>query len=122
MILLFNSPTNVALGSLVYLSIMGESLVIINSYETAIDLLEKRSSLYSDRIQLPSSVFIGFTDVVASAAYASDRFREQRRMITQVVGTRALVEQLWPGQKDAINKFLPRLLEDPEHFIDHLRT
>lgn len=104
------------------LSIMGQPLAIVNSYETAIDLLEKRSSLYSDRPQPVSLVFVGFTKVLPSTSYTDGRFKEQRRMITQVVGTRALVEQLWQAQKGVVSKFLSRLSKDPENFVEHLRV
>ena len=42
-------PLMSPLGGLVMLSIMGQPLAIVNSYETAIDLLEKRSAIYSSR-------------------------------------------------------------------------
>lgn len=48
--------TNVVnLGDLVHLSALGQSIVIINSYEVANELLSKRAALYSDR---PKSVLL----------------------------------------------------------------
>ena len=38
-------------GSVCYLNIMGQSFVFLNTYEAAVDLLEKRGSIYSDRMQ-----------------------------------------------------------------------
>jgi hypothetical protein len=39
-----------ALGSdLIYLNILGLSIVVLDKYETAIDLFEKRSGIYSGR-------------------------------------------------------------------------
>lgn len=32
---------------------MDKSLIILNSHEAAVDLLDKRSSIYSDRPKLP---------------------------------------------------------------------
>lgn len=37
------------IGDLVYLENLGKSLLIVNSYETAVELLGKRSAIYSSR-------------------------------------------------------------------------
>jgi len=36
-------------GPITYLNMMGQSVIVINDHKTAIDLLEKRGSIYSDR-------------------------------------------------------------------------
>ena len=36
-------------GPLVYLNVMGQPVLVINDHKTAVDLLEKRWSIYSDR-------------------------------------------------------------------------
>ena len=43
----------VCLGEIIYLDILGKELVLLNSEKVANDLLDKRSSIYSDRPQLP---------------------------------------------------------------------
>ena len=40
-------------GDLVYLQVLGHRFVFANSYKTAIDLLDKRSLIYSNRPRLP---------------------------------------------------------------------
>jgi hypothetical protein len=37
-------------GPLTYLSMLGRSALIINSHEVAVDLLERRKRIYSDRV------------------------------------------------------------------------
>jgi len=37
-------------GSVFYLNVMGQGLVFLNTSEAAVDLLEKRGSIYSDRL------------------------------------------------------------------------
>ena len=47
-----NSPQNVLIhhsGELMYISVFGQGILVINSQRVAVDLLEKRSSIYSDR-------------------------------------------------------------------------
>ena len=36
-------------GELVYLNIFGQGLLFVNSHEAAVDLLEKRGAIYSDK-------------------------------------------------------------------------
>ena len=42
-----------ALGDLLYLEILGQKILVINSEEIAEELLDKRSQTYSDRPQVP---------------------------------------------------------------------
>jgi hypothetical protein len=42
-------------GDIVYSHLLGQHIVVINSEKVAIELLEKRSSNYSDRPDLPTN-------------------------------------------------------------------
>ena len=44
---------SLALGDLLYLEILGQKILVINSEEIAEELLDKRSQTYSDRPQVP---------------------------------------------------------------------
>jgi hypothetical protein len=37
------------IGDLIHLKALGQHIIFISSYETATDLMERRSALYSDR-------------------------------------------------------------------------
>ncbi|KAF8997616.1 hypothetical protein BDQ17DRAFT_1248489, partial [Cyathus striatus] len=41
-------------GNLIFLRVLGNKILILNSREDAIALLEKRSKIYSDRPHLPA--------------------------------------------------------------------
>lgn len=43
---------SVFLGSVVYLHILGQGLVFLNTHEAVYDLMEKRNDIYSDKPQL----------------------------------------------------------------------
>ena len=43
-------------GELVYLNVFGQGLLFVNTHEAAIDLLEKRGAIYSDK---PKMVMAG---------------------------------------------------------------
>jgi hypothetical protein len=40
---------DISVGDINYVNVAGQDLIYLNSFDVAIDLLEKRSSLYSDR-------------------------------------------------------------------------
>lgn len=47
------STDRVGSGEIVYLNVLGKSIVLLNSERVAIDLLDKRGVIYSDRPPLP---------------------------------------------------------------------
>ena len=47
------TPLTCKLGDLLYLEILGQKILVINSEKVAEDLLDKRSQNYSDRPQVP---------------------------------------------------------------------
>ena len=95
-------------------------MVIINSVQVASDLLDKRGTIYSDRIQSESTKYIGYTDSIASMLNG-DAFKEQRRMIAKVIGSRAQVETFSGQQEHATHRFLNVLLSDPDDFVEHIK-
>jgi hypothetical protein len=36
-------------GEVIYLEVLGQTMIILDSYRAAMDLLDKRGSIYSDR-------------------------------------------------------------------------
>ena len=46
------SVADMAVGDVNYLEVLGQPLVVLNSYEACKDLLEKRSAIYSSRPRL----------------------------------------------------------------------
>ncbi len=99
---------------------LGKQFVILNSYQVAVDLLEKRSSIYSERAPLVSMDMIGYANTFPMLAYG-DRLREQRRTTSRALGTRTQVEKFGPLKERETHIFLSNLLKDPEHFARHLK-
>jgi hypothetical protein len=44
-----SSNTNITESDIIYVSLLGQPVIILNSVKTATDLLEKRGAIYSDR-------------------------------------------------------------------------
>lgn len=98
---------------------LGQPLIIVNSQKVAVELLEKRSSLYSDRAFLESSHSIGYDRTLPLTPYGS-RLREQRRMLSQTLGTRSLVEKYGPLEEHQTHDLLLCMLRDPDNFLHHI--
>ena len=45
-------------GALVYLSVAGQKMLVLNSHKVAADLLDRRGTIYSDRPQFISKLFV----------------------------------------------------------------
>ena len=86
-------------------------MVIVNSHQVAVDLYDKRSTTYSSRPHIPSSSLIGYDKTLPMAPYG-DRFREQRKMLSQMFGSRALVSRFQRLQEREAQDLLMQILED----------
>ena len=98
-------------GDLVYLNLLGQHTIVINSHKAALDLFEKRSNTFSDRPRLPSAEAIGFASTLPLTPYG-DRFREQRKMLSQVFGSRVLVDKFNRLQEREVHNLLGQILKD----------
>lgn len=127
------------LGDVLYLSVLGKSIVILNSEEAAVELLDKRSSLYSDRPRFPMQdlfvfpdlvwvVFlliarlpfrIGWTDVLVFLPYG-EQFQKQRKLLQQPLGRQA-VSKFQHIQVAQAHTLLHNLLEDPNEVEHHTK-
>ncbi|KDR73159.1 hypothetical protein GALMADRAFT_722618 [Galerina marginata CBS 339.88] len=70
-------------GDIMHVDIIGQPLIIINSTKIAKDLLDKRSSIYSDRPHfVMGGDLVGYDETFVLQPYG-DNWRKQRRLIAQ---------------------------------------
>ncbi|KAJ8520598.1 hypothetical protein ONZ45_g2648 [Pleurotus djamor] len=67
-------------GDVIHLSLMGRSIVVLNSLEAAVDLLEKRGAIYSDRPQMVVYDMMGWNPSLAFMPYGQ-RFKKHRSIL-----------------------------------------
>ncbi|KAI0062571.1 cytochrome P450 [Artomyces pyxidatus] len=106
-------------GDIVYLNILGRPLIILNTFETATDLMEKRSSKYSDRPRFPLVDLVGH-DFNFGFMHYNKRWHACRRVFASQFG-KASLPGYYRSHQAAVSTLLNNLLEDPDHFVDHLR-
>ena len=135
---LFNSHI---LGNIIYLNVLGNEMIVLNSIDDARELLDKRGPSYSNR---PRAVFV--TDMLVLISLHStimhdecflfprrlgwkyamillpygDRLRTQRRMMQQVFNSNA-TKELEPMQKEQTHILLKKLLDDDSCFFEAIK-
>ena len=108
-------------GDIVSVSIFGQRMIILNSAQLAMDMLDKKSSIYSDRpIMQMGGELVGWKNTLVLLPYGN-RFRNYRKMFHQVIGTPAAMAAFNPIEEEETHKFLKRVLKSPEDLAAHVR-
>ena len=93
--------------------LLGQPMVVINSYKHAYELLEKRSAIYSDRPHMiMAGDIVGWDQILVLLRYGN-QFQEYRRLMARVLGSRKSVESFVPIIEEQTGKLLSRLLREP---------
>uniref|UniRef100_A0A8H8CJB8 Cytochrome P450 n=1 Tax=Psilocybe cubensis TaxID=181762 RepID=A0A8H8CJB8_PSICU len=107
-------------GDIVHISVFGQPMLVLNSLQAARDLLDRRSSIYSDRPRFVLlSELMGWSSASTHVRYGP-RFRKHRRFINQVFNHRAIAA-FRPLQMKETVILLESMLHNPDHFVDHFR-
>ncbi|KAM6492078.1 Cytochrome P450 [Amanita muscaria] len=109
------------LGSdIIYLNLAGKDVIILDSYEAVTELLEKRSSIYSDRPRMPMlGELMGFDFNFGFLPYG-DRWRAQRKLMIQVFH-KTSTKNLQPHMLKATHDLLRRFVDSPNDIIGNIR-
>ncbi|PYI05543.1 O-methylsterigmatocystin oxidoreductase [Aspergillus sclerotiicarbonarius CBS 121057] len=108
-------------GPISSIRVFGETLIILNDARLAVELLEKRSVIYSDRPSGHFTKMAGFGNVVTTQNNNDYRVRAQRKLFHQQIGSNASVARFNPIQEAEVGRFLVRVLDNPGDLRDHIR-
>ncbi|THU81062.1 cytochrome P450 [Dendrothele bispora CBS 962.96] len=107
-------------SDIIHLDVAGTSLVILNSLEASMDLLDKRSSIYSSRPRMVMvKELMGWDWVLGMMAYG-DEWRAIRRLFNQEFHQTAAA-RFQPRELKRTHILLRRILDSPDDFLDHIR-
>ncbi|KAL1661014.1 cytochrome P450 [Schizophyllum commune] len=108
-------------GDICSVSVLRQTMIIINSPRIAMDLLDRRSAIYSDRPSIAfGGDFVGWSRTTFLLPYGA-RHRASRRFMQQVIGTQSAVHKFDKIEETEIGKFLKNLLDTPDDFAEHVR-
>ncbi|KAG7447172.1 cytochrome P450 [Guyanagaster necrorhizus] len=107
-------------GDVIHLTLFGQSMIILSSYEAAGELLEKRGAIYSDRPRFVLfSEMMGWKNASTHLRYGA-RFRKHKRFMHQTFNQQA-VAHLYPIQAKETLTLMEGLTATPELFFGHIR-
>ncbi|KAG2336895.1 cytochrome P450 [Suillus weaverae] len=109
-----------AYGDLVFLRLLDQEVVVINSQHVAQALLDKRSRIYSDRPYLATRDPFGWTFSFAFTGYG-DAWRLNRRLFHQTFRPDSALK-FRPMQIRRAREMIVNLIDDPQHYHSHFAT
>ncbi|EIW87255.1 cytochrome P450 [Coniophora puteana RWD-64-598 SS2] len=108
-------------GPISSISIFGQPIVFLNSPHEAIELLDKKSSIYSNRPVLPMvGELVGHKNSMSLLQYG-DRYRRYRTMMHQFMGTRAAARRHAATIEHETKRFIANVFHSPEKLNEHVR-
>lgn len=100
---------------------LGQSIIILNDVQHAVNMLEKKGSLYSDRPTLTMAGTLVGWDNNAVLLPFGNTWKEHRRLFAQFLGTRSKVDAFTDVVQGEVNSFLHRIQVDPAEWPQHTR-
>ncbi|KAG1780027.1 cytochrome P450 [Suillus placidus] len=108
-------------GDITHIEVLGRHIIVLNSVKTTMEMLDSKSTLYSDRPVLPmGGELVGWKDSLPFLPYG-DRFRRYRRNFHRVIGSRAAVDVYNETEEVETRRFLKRVLAKPDQLQEHVR-
>ncbi|KAF8880395.1 cytochrome P450 [Infundibulicybe gibba] len=108
-------------SDILHVEAFGQHIIVLNSLEDAVEIMERRSSNYSDRPRIPMLELGGWTDSITAVLPYGDLWRHHRRVFQQSFkqDTIAVYE---PTEIKKIHQLLKGLLESPDNLRVHVRA
>ncbi|KAF2635053.1 cytochrome P450 [Massarina eburnea CBS 473.64] len=108
-------------GPISSVTVLGQTIVIVNDPAIAIELMRDRSAIHSSR---PSQVFscemVGWRNATAMRPY-TDTWKVHRKNITKIASTNVSISVFDRVQEAESAHFLLNVLDSPDDLFDHLR-
>ncbi|SJL07070.1 related to cytochrome P450 CYP2 subfamily [Armillaria ostoyae] len=108
-------------GDITSVSILGQRMVMVNSVQMAMTLLDKKSTISSDRpLVAMGGELIGWKNALGLMPYGP-QFRNFRRLAHQLFGSNATMKPFLPMVEVETHRFLKRISAKPEELSAHIR-
>ncbi|TBU32655.1 cytochrome P450 [Dichomitus squalens] len=108
-------------GGIVSVTILGQPYVILNSEKHPKEMLEKKSSIYSSRPVIAfGGELVGWKRILVLQPYGNT-FREHRRMIFQLIGSKKNMARFVPLVDAKTRDFITEVYREPESLLKHIR-
>ncbi|KAF7342921.1 O-methylsterigmatocystin oxidoreductase [Mycena sanguinolenta] len=99
-------------GPVMHLKILGQSMIILDSYQAALDLLDKKGLIYSDRPKFTLYKLLGWDPSLTLVSYGSKSQSIQRQMHQSYL-SRHKVGDFKLMQTEEARRLVQKLMESP---------
>ncbi|KAJ7184629.1 cytochrome P450 [Mycena filopes] len=107
-------------GDISSLTVLGQTMIIVNSAKIAEDLLEVRGANFSDRPVIPfGGDMVGFNNVITLCQYG-DRVKQERRIFRKFFGTPTSIQEFVPLLSSEIHTFLRNMAINPDRLLEEI--
>ncbi|KAH9849405.1 cytochrome P450 [Lenzites betulinus] len=107
-------------GDVVYLHIFGQGILFLNTLDAAVDLFDKRGTIYSDRPHMVMCGELCGCDNVMAFATSGDMHRRHRRLMQSALGA-GNISAYYPLMGIETCAFLKRMIDSPHDYMHHIR-
>ncbi|KAJ7759152.1 cytochrome P450 [Mycena metata] len=108
-------------SDVIYLRVLRTSILTINSFDAANELLNRRGAVWSDRPRLPMiKELMGWDWNLVLQSY-NEGFFPHRRIVQQHFQPGVVAREYRPVMLSEVTVLLQNLLDAPQHFSDHLK-
>ncbi|PYH90001.1 cytochrome P450 oxidoreductase OrdA-like protein [Aspergillus ellipticus CBS 707.79] len=107
-------------GVISSLSVMGQTIIILNDARLAVEIMEKRSAINSSRPQQNFTEMTGWDDILGCVKNP-ERVRQTRKHMHREIGSNKSVSRFNDIQSAEAGRFLLRVLESPDQLLQHIR-
>ncbi|KAG1788818.1 cytochrome P450 [Suillus plorans] len=107
-------------GDLVFVQLLGQEIVVINSQHVAEALMDKRSRIYSDKPTIATLDPFGWSVIFAFTGYG-DEWRLCRRLFHQTFRPNSALK-FRPMQIQRAREMIVNLIDDPQQYHSHFAT
>ncbi|KAI6122247.1 cytochrome P450 [Pisolithus croceorrhizus] len=108
-------------GGVLYCTLLGQELVIINDEEIYHELMVKRSSIYADRPYLRANELFGMASWITAVLPYGDEWRLHRKLFN-VAFSKQTCKKYQAVQMKKIHQILVNLLSTPLDYSSHFAT
>ncbi|CAG8948994.1 hypothetical protein HYFRA_00002122 [Hymenoscyphus fraxineus] len=107
-------------SDILYINVLGQSMVILNKREDAVELLDRRGAKYMDRPPLPYFDELGFEGMVTSANNGPYFRRHRKAFQNGFTNTKCI--QYQPLEENEARQLAMRLITDSESWMAQMVT
>lgn len=97
-------------GDIAMVTVLGRRIIILNKHRQCVEMLEKHQQNYSTRPKMEMVMTLAGWDQMTVALPVNEQWRNQRRILHKLMGTRSAIQKFHDIQLSETRKFLREVM------------